>query len=118
MLTNGEAYQALKDAGASIPEGLEPPDILNGYGGWYEDFFGLSTERQIGMGVGPIPQSAIDRHTSGWRYDDADAFNACIRAMDRVYLEHSSNRDGASDDEHVSARDAFRGAFGDKKGRK
>lgn len=115
-LNNADAYQALKDAGASIPECLEPPEILDGFGGWYEDFFELSTERQIGMGLGPIPQSCIDARTAGWRYDDADMFSMCIRAMDAAYL---AIRNGNKEpEEPVSARDAFRGAFGGKKGRK
>lgn len=82
---------------------------MDGYGGWYEDFWRLSTERQIGMGVGPIPASAIDRHVAGWSYEDAEVFEFCIRRMDEAYLMKSNNTD------HVppegSARDAFRSAF-------
>ncbi len=59
---------------------------MEGFGGWYEDFWKLSTERQVGFGVGPIPASAIDRHVAGWGYEDAEAFEICMRAMDGVYL--------------------------------
>lgn len=59
---------------------------MDGYGGWYEDFWRLSTDRQIGFGVGPIPASAIDRHIAGWGYEDAEVFEFCIRRMDEVYL--------------------------------
>ena len=44
------------------------------------------------MGVGPIPFSAIARHVYGWRYDDADMFAECIKAMDTVYLELAAKK--------------------------
>jgi len=97
-----------------IPE-LEPPEIMDGFGGWYEDFWELSTERQIGMGVGPIPASCVTRHCAGWRYDDADMFKACIRAMDAVYLGHANNPGDSAPpatEAPMSARDAFRENFG------
>lgn len=72
---------------------MEPPEILEGFGGWYEDFWRLSTERQIGMGVGPIPASAIDGHVMGWSYEDAAMFEHCIREMDGVYLMHINKAD-------------------------
>lgn len=63
---------------------------MDGFGGWYEDFWRLSTERQIGFGVGPIPAHAIDRHVAGWSYEDAEVFEHCIRRMDEVYLMKSN----------------------------
>lgn len=94
---------------------MEPPEILDGYGGWYEDFWRLSTERQIGLGIGPIPASAIDRHVAGWADDDADAFEFCIRRMDEVYLMKSNG--GDSTIEAGSARDAFRQATANRRAR-
>lgn len=110
----GDTYRDAVEAGADIRPEMEPPEILDGFGGWYEDFWELSSERQIGMGVGPIPASAIDRHVAGWHYEDADMFRAVIRAMDGVYLEMANRRDDEpkADSEPTSARDAFRGAFG------
>lgn len=63
---------------------------MDGFGGWYADFWRLSTERQIGFGVGPIPASAIDKHVAGWGYEDAEVFEFCIRRMDEVYLMHAN----------------------------
>ena len=91
-----------------MPEALEPPEITDGFGGWYEDFWRLSTERQIGMGIGPIPASIIDRHVAGWGYEDAELFEFCIRRMDEVYLMKSNKTEQA--DPSVSPRDAFRDA--------
>lgn len=89
-----DEWKAAKDkadeTGGEVPEALEPPDILDGYGGWYEDFWRLSTERQIGMGIGPIPASFIDRHVQGWLLEDAEMFEYCIRQMDEAYLMTSN----------------------------
>ncbi|WP_293921155.1 phage tail assembly chaperone [Sphingobium sp. UBA5915] len=101
-----------------MSDALEPPDIIDGFGGWYEDFWQLSTERQIGFGEGPIPASAIDRHTEGWGYEDADMFQVCIREMDRAYLMKRNNPDQSPQgDPSVSARDAFRNATSGRRGR-
>lgn len=117
-LDNGEAYRAAKEAAGedgATPEVLEPPEIMDGFGGWYEDFWSLSTERQIGFGVGPIPASAIDRHVSGWSYEDADMFEFCIREMDGVYLM-KSNKAEDQQTPIASPRDAFRAATSERRG--
>jgi|TARA_R100000479_G_scaffold176487_1_gene131347 hypothetical protein len=79
---------------------------MDGFGGWYEDFFDLSTDRQLGMVAGPIPKASIDAHVAGWPYDEADMFRAVIRAMDDAYLSHGSEDEPIEDG--ISARDAFR----------
>ena len=98
-----------------MPEDLQPPDITEGFEGWYEDFWRLSTERQIGMGVGPIPASAVDRHVVGWLDEDAEMFEVCIREMDEAYLMKSNKTEEAPPTE--SARDAFRAATSARRGR-
>ena len=80
---------------------------MDGFGGWYEDFWTLSTERQIGFGLGPIPASAIERHVAGWGYEDAEMFEICIREMDRLYMRRQNKTEDAAP---VNPRDAFRGA--------
>lgn len=87
---------------------MQSPEILDGFGGWYEDFWRLSTERQIGMGVGEIPASAIDRHVAGWGYEDAELFEFCIRRMDEVYLMKSNKTEET--EPTASPREAFREA--------
>lgn len=81
---------------------------MDGFGGWYEDFWELSTERINGFGVGQIPAHAIDSHVAGWRYDDADMFRAIIRAMDSAYIGMANKTE--TPDPPQNARDAFRGA--------
>lgn len=89
---------------------------MEGFGGWYEDFWRLSTERQIGMGVGPIPASAIDKHVAGWGYEDAEMFEICIRELDGVYLMRANNDEDATP-APSSPMEAFRGATASRRGR-
>lgn len=117
----GEAYEIAAKGDGPIPDHLTPPEILPGADAWLADFWELSTDRQIGMGVGPIPAGSIARHTAGWPCDEAEMFRRCVRAMDRAYLEAvnpgpdgkvrkpADPRLAASDN---PARDAFRAAFG------
>lgn len=98
------------------PDALAPPEILDGLGGWYEDFWELTTERQLGFGIGPIPANVIDMHTKGWTYEDADMFKSCIRSMDAVYMSFANKTEG--DPPPASAKDAFRGATAGKRNTK
>lgn len=113
-LSYGDDYRTLLEAGHTIPPAYEPPELLDGFGGWYEDFWELSTDRQLGNCLGPIPAASIDRHVAGWNYVDADMFRSIIRAMDGAYLEWSG-KPSAEPAEPTSARDAFRGAFAAKR---
>jgi hypothetical protein len=88
---------------------------LDGFGGWYEDFWRLSTERQIGFGVGPIPASMIDRHVAGWRYDDVEMFEFCIRELDEVYRMRQNKTEDTPP--AASPMDAFRSATSGRRGR-
>lgn len=88
-------------------DGFDPPQINSALALIIQDFNELSTERQIGMAVGPIPRSAIDRWTEGWPQDDAEAFLICIRALDAVYLEKPKDEPDDAGSANP-ARDAFR----------
>jgi hypothetical protein len=81
--------------------------LLPGAGLFLDAFWELSTDRQIGMGAGPIPAGAIERHTAGWPPCDADMFRTCIRAMDRVFLRHANGGEAEETDSDNPARDAF-----------
>lgn len=91
-----------------MPEALDPPEIMEGFGGWYEEFWRLSTERQIGFGIGPIPDSQIERRTAAMNEEDAEIFEFCIRRMDEVYLMKSNKTE--QPEPAASPRDAFRAA--------
>lgn len=84
-MAHGEAHAAVIKSGG-VWSGAPQPELQPGLGDWYEDFFELSTDRQLGMVPGPIPSASISRHTEGWDDEDAEMFRVCIRAMDAVYL--------------------------------
>lgn len=52
-------------------------------------FWELSTERQMGMGAGPIPVSKIRSHASDFGID-VTSFVRIMRRMDDAYLSHLS----------------------------
>ena len=95
------------DAKATVPDALTPPSIMHGYELWYEDFWSLNSERQIGMVAGPIPDSAIDRKVEGMNYVDADAFRLCVYEMDAAWRGIIDGRDNT---EPKSAMEQFRDA--------
>lgn len=55
----------------------------------YRAFWQLSTCRQIGMAVGPIPWQAVNDYALRHGIWDADFehFEACIEGMDAAYLK-------------------------------
>lgn len=78
-----------------IEKGLDPPEVFfnqprieecNAF--YWEAFQDLSTERQIGMGIGPIPRSATMSYASesGLFGDAAEQFASIIRMVDVEYL--------------------------------
>lgn len=92
-----------------IWKGEPRPEIQPGFNEWYDDFFELSTDRQIGMAVGPIPKSSIEKHTEGWPPDDAEMFRFCMRAMDAVYLEREEKPAPDVASQRAAFNDAFKG---------
>lgn len=77
-----------------VPEELiEPPLHDIEYAIW-DAFWELSTDRQIGMGSGPIPYSSIARfEQENPGLDLGGYFRSIIRDMDIMYLTH---KDGES----------------------
>jgi hypothetical protein len=78
-----------------IERGMEPPtwfverpEIEPHLQFHWEAFHELSTERQIGMAMGPIPRSAIKAYADEFAMtgDEFDEFNRIIRAVDNEYM--------------------------------
>lgn len=86
---------------------LEQPEILPHNQFYWEAFGDLSTERQIGMGLGPIPRSAIQSYAKefGITGDEYEIFQRIIRKMDNKYLEMSSSRKPRDDKGLVAPAD-------------
>lgn len=113
MLANPNAErerEAFAQFGQDIPDSLWPPDFAPGASAWYSAFWDLSSDRQVGMSIGPIQYGSIRLYTSGWPPDEVALFTRCIRLMDQIYLEHAN-----SDAEPKAfSREMFRGAFSGK----
>jgi hypothetical protein len=86
-----------------MERGMEPPAwFFDQPEIWFQNQFywnafnELSSERQIGMGLGPIPLSAIRRYAEEWELDgdEYEVFYSIIRKMDIKYLDmtHSKNQ--------------------------
>jgi len=116
----GEAYQhEMKRALVSekpLPTHLIPPEVFPGFEPWIEAFWELSTDRQIGSVLGPIPAASIHRHVMGWCEEEADLFRVCIRFMDRVFLSEDRDPDPVESlpgekTDFNPARDSFRASM-------
>lgn len=61
---------------------------------YYEAFTELSTCRNAGMSVGPIPWTAIDRYGQryGFQGDGFDYLVRMVRALDDTFLAHSRKK--------------------------
>lgn len=102
--TGGLATQ-LRAAGVPLPPEATPPpygtnpEIEN----WIMTAFAdLSTCRDVGMGVGPIPWTAIDAYATRAGLDRRAAltFTGCIRALDRAYLADQAEQEAARHVKH------------------
>jgi hypothetical protein len=73
---------------------LDEPQLYPGLGIYYRAFWELSSERQIGMGCGPIPHSAIVGYARNYRMSDDQEFDLIylMRKMDARYLELSEKK--------------------------
>lgn len=74
--------------GNSLSGAGEAPEIETGLLFVWSAFWELSTERQIGMGLGPIPHSAIQSFARDHQVvgDHLDSLKVIIRAVDAEYL--------------------------------
>ena len=66
----------------------------------WEAFHALNGDRQMGMMIGPIPFTAIDRYAArhGIAGEEFQRFHALISAMDTVHQRHLAEkmREGAN----------------------
>lgn len=67
----------------------EQPDINPQWSFYWQAFHDLSSERQIGMAIGPIPRSAIKNYADEFSIvgDRFDSFERIIRSVDAEYLK-------------------------------
>lgn len=110
----GRAYASSTEAGEKW-NGPPRPELKEGLSVWYEDFWELSTDRQIGMAAGPIPRASIVDHCRGWPDDDAEMFRICMRRMDDIYINHKPSKQPFNNKlAELSPQDRLTAIFGDK----
>lgn len=70
------------------------PEITTGLDLYWKAFQDLSSDRDIGMGVGPIPWSAMHTWASRnhIRGDDFERFVLVLRGLDNVYMEKQGKK--------------------------
>lgn len=79
-----------------MPPGLLPPDLHDIEWYLWNAFWELSTDRQLGMGSGPIPWSSIERFASRHPAIEPGTFSQIMRAMDGAYLDAKSEEESRS----------------------
>ena len=73
----------------AIPQSLlDEPELMPGLHMIYNGFWNISTDRQVGMSLGPLPHTAIREYAKEYNLpeEDADDFRRLVRAMDGFYL--------------------------------
>jgi hypothetical protein len=97
-----------------IEDGREPPPVfyqqpdIPAWNVFYWEAFGdLSTERQIGMGIGPIPRSSILAYAAEHDLlgDAAEHFLSIIRQIDNEYLRLANSSTSKSLQQEVNVSD-------------
>jgi hypothetical protein len=82
------------------PEDIEP-DIY-GLEFYMDAFAELSTSRPSGLGVSPIPFTAIAEYFRIYELKDFDEFAAIIRRLDNVFLELNAKEEKVKGDTDAS----------------
>lgn len=81
---------------SEIPDSLlNEPELLPGLDLYYEAFWELCPDRQMGMsGVGPIPYSSIRDYCLDWELNEELTLNMkkLVRKMDGMFLEWQENK--------------------------
>ena len=102
MLTHGEHAEAVQKQveDQQLPYERWPkflkerPVLWPGLEIYYNAFMDLSTCRSVGMGVGPIPITAIYEYCDRQRFDEdiCESLLVHTRAMDSAYLKFQSSK--------------------------
>ena len=82
-----------QEKGIAIPILDNAPKLTNGLQFYLEAFRSLRSDRQIGMGIGPIPWSAIERYATRHNLDndELETFERHMRAMENALFEQETN---------------------------
>jgi len=78
-----------------LPQKIQhAPELHPGLELYYGAFFDLSTCRQVGFGVSPIPWNVIADYAQVYQFDDdqVDDLFHFVRHMDHTFINHQSKR--------------------------
>jgi len=81
--------------GLPIPSRIEnAPSIAPGLELYYIGFLELTSSRQMGFGIGPIPWLAVEQYgtTKGLDEEQQEMMHMHIIAMDTVYMKHQAKK--------------------------
>lgn len=98
--TRGYEVLAKAARSAPLPEWfLREPIPRESTRSYLTAFWELSTERQVGQVLGPIPESRVREHgiRVGLQGGSMELFRSVIRALDGAYLEHATRRRKAAE---------------------
>ena len=70
-----------------VPSLDNRPSLMPHLSVYWDAFHSLRYDRQIGMAVGPIPWSSLDRYAQRYDVGDFSVFEGHLRAMERVQME-------------------------------
>jgi len=82
--------------GLPFPDRIQnAPTLLMGLELFFLGFMDLSSSRQIGMGMGPIPWQAINQYCTSIELNEeqTEAMHHHIRELDTCYLKHKNKKD-------------------------
>lgn len=73
---------------------LEAPALLDGLEPYYEAFAELSTCRDVALGTGPIPWTAIDQYAMRYGYEgeEFEYLERLVRALDDAFLKYQADK--------------------------
>ena len=94
MARDGYSVEAAIEKGRPLPDWAQNiPELLPGEDFYMKAFFDLSTCREVGNAIGPIPWNIIIEYAkhSGLDRDTTSCFVQIIRQMDSEYLDIQQN---------------------------
>jgi hypothetical protein len=86
----------VEDGKEPSPQFYEQPELSDDQFFYWTAFHQLTSDRQVGMGLGPIPYSAIRRYADEYDIvgrDEFQYFCGIIQAMDTEYLSIVNSTD-------------------------
>ena len=93
LIRDGWSVEVREARGQELPDWyLEEPEIRDNDDFYLNAFNDLSTTRQIGMSVGPIPWDRVLQYAawSGLDDENTEYFVGVIREMDSAWMEWSA----------------------------